>query len=246
MALPQRYDAIGHGYADYRRPDPRIAARIWAAVGAARTIVNVGAGAGSYEDPARTMVAVEPSQTMIDQRPVEAAPALRATAEHLPFGDGRFDVAMALMTVHHWGDLGQGLAELRRVARRQVVFTFDPALHDSLWIFSEYVPGIIGMSDTAPLEAVMAGLDTERVEVIPVPADCTDGFITAYWQRPEQYLDPGVRAATSGFSLLPHDQVETGMDALRHDLDSGAWHRRHGDLLEMTEFDLGLRLVIAG
>jgi len=246
MALPQRYDAIGHGYADYRRPDPRIAAYIWAAMGAASTIVNVGAGAGSYEDPSRTMAAVEPARTMIAQRPSDAAPAVVATAEHLPFADASFDVAMALMTVHHWGDLRQGLSEMRRVARRQVVFTFDPALHDSLWIFAEYVPGIIGMSDTAPLEAVMAGLGTDRVKVIPVPADCSDGFITAYWQRPDQYLIPGVRAATSGFSLLPHNQVETGMDALRHDLDSGAWRRRHGDLLALTELDVGLRLVIAG
>jgi SAM-dependent methyltransferase len=246
MARPQRYDAIGRGYADHRRPDPRIAERIWAAVGPATTILNVGAGAGSYEDPARAMVAVEPSLTMIGQRPADAGPALQASAEHLPFADNSFDVAMALMTVHHWSDLGQGLSELQRVSRRQVVFTFDPALHDSLWIFTEYVPGIIGMSDHAPLEAMMAGLGTDQVEIIAVPRDCTDGFITAYWRRPEQYLIPGVRAATSGFSLLPEDQVEAGMEALRDDLESGAWQRRHADLLDTTELDVGLRLVIAG
>lgn len=246
MAQAQRYDAIGHGYAEQRRPDPRIAARIWAAVGQADTILNVGAGTGSYEDATRAMVAVEPSRLMIGQRRPEAGPAVQAVAEHLPFPDDTFDVALALMTLHHWGDLDQGLAELRRVSRRQVVFTFDPAMHDALWIFSEYVPGIIGLSAHASLEPVMAGLKTDRVEVITVPGDCTDGFITAYWQRPEQYLVPAVRAATSGFALLPAEQVDAGMTRLAQDLESGEWARRHGDLLTLADFDVGLRLVVAG
>jgi hypothetical protein len=135
---------------------------------------------------------------------------------------------------------------MRRVARRQVVFTFDTEVHDSLWIFREYVPGIIGLSDGAPLAAVVAALGAERVETIPVPADCTDGFILAYWRRPEQYLRPEVRAATSGFSLLDAEQVEPGLARLQRDLDSGEWQRRHQDLLALPSLDAGLRLVIAG
>jgi SAM-dependent methyltransferase len=245
MAGPALYDAIGHNYALRRRPDPRIAARIWSAIGDATTILNVGAGTGSYEDASRTMVAVEPSEVMIAQRAVDAGPVVRAGAECLPFGDNAFDVALAIMTVHHWSDLQQGLSEMQRVSRRQVVFTFDPTRHDALWIFEDYAPGIAGLSRHAAVEAVMEGLNTEHVESISVPADCTDGFITAYWQRPDQYLIPAVRAATSGFSLLPQAQVDAGMTRLAQDLADGTWHERHDHLLALTELDVGLRLVIA-
>ncbi len=243
-AIP-RYDTIGRGYAALRQPDPRIAAQIWAAIGDAPRIVNVGAGAGSYEDAARTMVAVEPSGVMVSQRPPAGPPVVRSAAEELPFRDQSFDLAMAMMTVHHWADLRGGLAELRRVAARQVVFTFDPAAHDESWVFQEYVPAALGLADAAPLDVVVDALGGARVEVVPVPADCTDGFATAYWRRPERYLSPSVRASISAFARLDPRQVDPGVARLARDLASGAWHERHADLLELESIDAGLRLVIS-
>jgi SAM-dependent methyltransferase len=246
MPTGDLYDAIGIDYANLRRPDPRIGAAIWAAVGDAGRILNVGAGAGSYEDPERNMTAVEPSAVMLRQRPADLGPAVQAGAEALPFPADTFDVALALLTVHHWTDLRQGLAELRRVSRRQVVFTFDHRVHDSLWIFRQYVPDIVGLAAAAPLEEVIDALGAQRVEIVSTPADCTDGFITAYWRRPEQFLRPEVRAATSGFSVLTTDQTQPGLDRLQRDLASGAWERDHADLLAIDTFDTGLRLVVAG
>jgi SAM-dependent methyltransferase len=245
MASTQRYDAIGVGYATYRRPDPRIAAQIWAAVGDAERILKVGAGTGSYERSDRSMVAVEPSAVMINQR-AGVVPVVRAAAESLPFPDSSFDVALALMTVHHWKDLRLGLSELRRVAPRQVVFTFDPAQHDSLWMFNEYVPAALGLADDTPLDVVLEALDTDRVDVVPTPADCNDGFATAYWRRPEQYLSPTVRSNISAFARLDPALVDPGIAQLEQDLASGVWHERHADLLAQDSIDLGLRLVIGG
>jgi SAM-dependent methyltransferase len=245
MASTQRYDAIGVGYATFRQPDPRIAAQIWAAVGDAGRILNVGAGTGSYERTDRSMLAVEPSAVMIGQRS-GAVPVVRAAAERLPFPDDSFDVALALMTVHHWKDLEQGLHELRRVAPRQVVFTFDPAWHDSLWMFTEYVPAALGLADDTPLDLVVSSLGNARVEVVPTPADCIDGFATAYWRRPEQYLSPTVRSNISAFARLDPALVDPGIARLEQDLAGGAWHERHADLLAKESIDAGLRLVIAG
>jgi SAM-dependent methyltransferase len=245
MAPAQKYDTIGVGYRTFRRPDPRIEAQIWDAVGDAQRIVNVGAGTGSYERSNRALVAVEPSGVMVNQRE-GTVPVIRATAESLPFADNSFDVALALMTVHHWRDLRRGLAELRRVAARQVVFTFDPALHDSLWVFNEYVPAALGLADDTPLEMVLEGLDTDQVEVVPVPADCTDGFATAYWRRPEHYLSPVARANISAFARLDPRLVDPGIAQLEQDIADGAWLDRHADLMTMDSCDFGLRLVIAG
>jgi SAM-dependent methyltransferase len=242
----QRYDTIGRGYTAFRRPDPRIAAQIWSAIGDASRIVNVGAGTGSYEDPDRDIVAVEPSVVMLRQRAAGAAPAIRGAAEALPFPDQSFDVAMAMMTVHHWADLRAGLAELRRVAPRQVIFTFDPTMHDALWVFNEYVTASLGFAEAAALSVVMDALSNVNVEVVLTPADCTDGFASAYWRRPEQYLSPSVRASISAFARLDSVDVEPGVARLERDLASGAWHERHADLLHMDSFDAGLRLVIAG
>ncbi|HWE67241.1 MAG TPA: class I SAM-dependent methyltransferase [Acidimicrobiales bacterium] len=243
---PPRYDTIGRGYAAFRQPDPHIAAQIWAAVGDAARILNVGAGTGSYEPPHRHLVAVEPSAVMVDQRGPASAPVVRAAAEALPFPDRSFDVALAMMTVHHWADLAAGLAELRRVADRQVIFTFDPDLHDALWVFHEYVTAALGFAAEAPLSNVADALGPCRVEVVPVPADCTDGFASAYWRRPERYLSPSVRASISAFARLSDAQVEPGMTRLREDLASGTWHRDHAHLLQMESLDAGLRLVVAG
>jgi SAM-dependent methyltransferase len=243
--MAQRYDTVGVGYTNFRRPDPRIAAHIWSAVGNAGRIVNVGAGTGSYEQRARTMAAVEPSARMISQR-AAGVPVVRAAAEHLPFGDDSFDVGLALMTVHHWKDQRRGLRELRRVARRQAVFTYDPGVHDRLWVFTEYVPAALSWEDHAQLQVVVEELDAHEVAVIPTPADGLDGFGSAYWQRPERYLLPEVRANISAFARLDQAVVEAGMAQLARDLESGVWHRRHADLLGRDAIDGGLRLVVAG
>jgi SAM-dependent methyltransferase len=240
----QHYDTIGRGYAAYRRPDPRIAEQVWSAIGAADRIVNVGAGTGSYEAPDRSIVAVEPSEVMVRQRGPTTAPVVRAAAEALPFADGTFDVAMAMMTVHHWADMGAGLAELRRVSSRQVIFTFDPDMHDALWVFRDYVTASLGFAQEAPLDAVTGALGPCRVEIVPTPADCTDGFASAYWRRPEQYLSPSVRASISAFARLDATDVEPGVARLEDDLATGAWHERYADLLHLDAIDAGLRLVI--
>jgi SAM-dependent methyltransferase len=245
MAPAQRYDTIGLGYTAFRQPDPHIADQIWAAVGAAERIVNVGAGTGSYERADRHIVSVEPSSVMIEQRGASAPPVVQAGAEHLPFPDRSFQVALALLTVHHWNNLAQGLAELKRVSQRQIVFTFDQAAHDRLWLFRDYVPAAVGLDHQAPLASVVELLGATRVAVIPVPADCTDGFGSAYWRRPERYLDPAVRASISVLARLHPSEVDPGLRQLERDLADGSWHERHADLLARETLDCGLRLVIA-
>jgi SAM-dependent methyltransferase len=239
------YDEIGRGYAAVRRPDPRIARQIEAAVGEG-SVINVGAGTGSYEPPG-TVVAVEPSATMIAQRPAGAAPCVQASAEALPFGDGEFDVALAILTVHHWTDVETGLAELRRVARRQVVLTFDPVMTATFWLPRDYVPETIELDyrRLPTIDRLVTALGGARIEVVPVPHDCVDGFYAAYWRRPEAYLDPAVRAAISNFALLG-DVVTPGLERLRADLASGAWQAANAAILELEELDLGYRLLVAG
>ena len=245
--MAARYDAIGRTYTATRATEPRIAARIWAALGDARTVVNVGAGTGSYEPPDRDVTAVEPSAVMIAQRPPGAAPAVQAGAEALPFADASFDAAMAVLTLHHWSDYGAGCAELRRVARdRVVVLSWDPAYVERLWLGPEYLPRIMD-EDAAgfpSLAAQAAALDAE-VEVVPVPWDCRDGFMSAFWRRPEAYLDPAVRAGISTLARRTEEELAEGLARLRADLESGAWARRHADLLERDELDLGYRLLVA-
>jgi SAM-dependent methyltransferase len=243
---PQAYDRIGVGYAAVRRPDPRLAAMIAGAIGDAETIVNVGAGTGSYEPPDRAVVAVEPSSVMLAQH--RGTRRVQGTAEHLPFDDATFDVAMAVLTVHHWDDLNRGLAELRRVSRRQVVFTWDPAHRPLLWIVADYVPAI-GVMETARfafVPRIVAALGAHTVSTFEIPHDFTDGFQAAFWRRPEMYLDPAVRSASSTFASLPRDKVEPGIERLRRDLESGNWHRTYGDLLLREKVDYGYRLIVAG
>jgi SAM-dependent methyltransferase len=240
------YDRIGAHYGSFRRPDPRIAAQVRAALGAAASVVNVGAGTGSYEPTDRRVVAVEPSSVMVGQRPLGAAPVVRGLAEALPFADGAFEAALAVLTVHHWEDLGAGLAELVRVAARIVVLTFDPDPHFSYWLVEEYLPEILDLASArSPGVARVAELlGAGRVDVVPIPADCQDGFNWAYWRRPEAYLDPVVRSCISGVALLPDELVEERMGRLRDDLASGRWYRRHADLLDRPAVDGGFRLVI--
>ncbi|MFJ7276056.1 class I SAM-dependent methyltransferase [Kitasatospora sp. NPDC098663] len=240
------YDRIGVGYRSIRRPDPRLHALIGAALQGARSVVNVGAGAGSYEPEGAAVTAVDPSQVMLDQHPGRRK--VKAGAEQLPFPGGSFDAAMAVMTVHHWADPERGLAELRRVARRQVVFTWDPAHRPQLWLLEEYLPEIRELEERrfTPLAQVVDALDAHTVLPFPVPHDFTDGYQIAYWRRPEFYLDPVVRQASSTFAELPAAVVQPAIARLRADLESGAWHRRHAELLDQEHMDYGYRLLIAG
>lgn len=241
------YDQIGVGYPRTRQGDPRIAAAVEDALGDARTLVNVGAGTGSYEPADREVTAVEPSQAMVAQRPPGAAPAVLARAEHLPFPDDAFDAALASMTVHHWDDVALGLAEMRRVARdRIVILTWDPEVSYDSWLTREYLPGL---RDVDLLEFVspreLAGmLGGAEVRPVPIPADCGDGFIEARWARPEAYLDPVVRDGCSGLRAMDPEALTAGMERLEADLRSGAWDERHAHLRGESERDMGYRLVV--
>jgi SAM-dependent methyltransferase len=239
------YDEIGTTYSTTRMPDARIQALIERALGDAATVVNVGAGAGAYEPAGREVVAVEPSSVMIGQRPPGSAPCLRASAEHLPLADGTFDAAMAILTVHHWDDLERGIAELRRVARRIVIMTWDAGYGESFWFTRDYARASIDFdNDRFPAIDRLADLlgPDAVIETVPVPHDCTDGFCAAFWRRPEAYLDPVVRAGISNFALL-EEELGEGIERLRADLAGGAWHREHAALLAQDEIDIGYRIV---
>jgi SAM-dependent methyltransferase len=247
MSVRVDYERHGRTYAQHRRPDPRIAARIHAALGDARTVLNVGAGAGSYEPCDRWVLAVEPSATMRAQRPAAAAPAIAARAESLPFDDGAVDAAMACVTIHHWESPEIGLAELRRVARGPVVvFTFEldclPA-----WQQEFLREGIAKERPRFPaIEDVAAALGGRtRVERIPTPGDCADGFFEAFWRRPEALLDRAVRGAQSVWALLEPSVEQCVVERLAAALDCGAWDAEHGYLREQESLDGALRLVIS-
>jgi SAM-dependent methyltransferase len=242
------YDRIGGTYAATRRPDPRIAARLGAALGDARTVVNVGAGAGAYEPRDREVTAVEPSAVMLAQRPPGSAPAVQASAEALPFADRSFDAAMASFTMHHWRDWRAGIAELRRVARdRIVVLTFDADWIDGYWLVRDYLPAIADLDHGrfAPLADVAEALGGAEAIPVPIPHDCTDGFLCAAWRRPEAYLDPAYRANISPFAILGPDAVAEGIARLERDVADGTWATRNADLLALDEADFGYRLLVA-
>lgn len=237
------------GYSGRRRPDPRVAARIAAALGREGRVLNVGAGAGSYEPPGRPGAAVEPSLGMLAQRPAGSVPAVRAVAEHLPFADRSFDAAMATLTVHHWSAPEAGLAEMRRVApARQVVLTWDPqVIARSFWFARDYLPESVEREHgLCTVDRVAAALAPVQVEPVPVPHDCLDGFYGAYWRRPEAYLLPVVRRSISALALLDEDLVDRAVRRLASDLDTGRWQQRYGHLLEADSLDLGYRLVVGG
>ena len=237
------YDTIGVDYANLRKPDPRIAQAIHAALGNARTVLNVGAGTGSYEPGHREVAALEPSAEMIAQRSSQAAPVVQGTAEDLPFADDSFDAAMGVLTVHHWSDQAKGLAEMRRVARdRIVLLTFDPE-NRVQWLL-DYWPKLADLDARIMPKLSLYGEVLGQVEIVPVPIphDCTDGFLYAYWRRPHAYLDPAVRKSISSFWKIDAD---AGLARLAKDLDSGAWEARYRELLTRNEIDAGYCLLLA-
>ena len=243
--MAQLYDAIGVGYGHHRRPDPRIAAAIRDALGAAESVLNVGAGAGSYEPRDRAVVAVEPSLVMIRQRRRGGAPVVQASATRLPFRDAAFAASLAVLTVHHWPDRAHGLTEMVRVTReRVVILTWDPAF-SGFWLVDDYFPeiGVVDRPIFPSIDELERALGSVECRPLLIPHDCTDGFLGAYWRRPDAYLDPGVRRAISTFSKI--GDVESGLTRLRCDLEDGTWRRRHGHLLNQPEIDLGYRLIIA-
>ena len=237
------YDEIGRTYASTRRPDPRVEAAIRLALGDAASVVNVGAGAGSYEPP-QTVLAVEPSAAMIAQRPAGAAPAVQAAAEQIPLADGACDAALAVLTIHHWADPQRGVREMRRVAGRVVILTWDPDHAEAFWLVRDYLPesAALDRRRMPAIGAVSAWMGGAEVMPVPVPHDCVDGFFGAFWRRPEAYLDPRVRAGMSNLRRLG-PPVDRAVAALRADLASGAWRERNRDLLGLDELDLGYRLL---
>jgi SAM-dependent methyltransferase len=242
------YDRMGVDYSEVRRADPRFEAAIWARLGDAQSVLNIGAGAGSYEPSDREVVAVEPSPVMIAQRSPDAAPAIQGVAEDIPLEDKCVDATMGVFTMQHWESVDRGLAEVLRVTRNRVVLlTLDLDVTAEMWLCRDYLPEIVEHDrETFPtIGQLESTLPNVRVDAIPVPADCTDGFCVALWSRPEAHLDRGVRRSSSIWHLLPAAVVEPALDRLRSDLENGEWDRRYGRLREKRSLDVGLRLVTA-
>ena len=240
--MPPLYDNIGINYAELRKADPRIAAVIDAALGDARTVINVGAGTGNYESPHRDVTAVEPSADMIAKRVPGAAPCIQASADALPFANHSFDAAMAILTIHHWPDKAAGLAEMRRVARGPIVIlTFDPAHRP--WL-TDYLPDLVPLDESIMprMEDYEHWLGPVDVSPLLVPHDCTDGFLYAYWKRPYAYLDARIRSGTSSFWAI--ENTDEGLARLTADLESGAWAERYANILAQDAYDAGYRLVV--
>jgi|SRR5271166_3342042 len=239
----QLYDTIGGGYSATRQTDPQIAAILWGQLGGADRVLNVGAGAGSYERTDRRVVAVEPSVTMRAQRPAGAAPCVAGVAEALPFPDGSFDVAMSVLSDWYWPDRRRGFAEMRRVARERVLLlTIDRSVAERFWLSAEYLPRAHDL--WGAFSETLSQFSPCDVLDVPVPADCADGFFHAFWRRPHAYLQDSVRRTMAVFNNLESAEALAGVTRLADDLASGAWHARHEDLLELETLDLGYRLLV--
>ncbi len=242
------YDTIGVDYGAHRAPDPSIARHIEEHLEGLTSLVNVGAGTGSYEPADRSVTAVEPSWAMIRQRPDNAAPCVCAIAESLPFADNSFDGAMALLTVHHWGDLSEGLRELTRVARtRLLIYTWDPDQASAYWLINDYLPEIMELDRGRFLttDKMLAMFSDARAFPVPIPKYCRDGFLGAYWDRPKAYLDPAVARGISSFQQIDQRDLARGLTNLERDLESGAWQKRYAHALDRPALDLGYRLIVA-
>ncbi len=250
MQQQPRYETIGGTYARFRREDPRFRERIRAALGGARSVVNVGAGAGSYEPRDLHVVAIEPSDVMAAQRPRELVPAIRASAGALPLRDASVDATMAILTLHHWDqDTERGVRELRRVARGPVVIlTYDAEISGRMWLMADYLPEVAALDrtifpDPAQIAAWLGG--TVELETLPIPRDTRDWMLGSYWAHPERVLDADARAATSGFARMPAAVASRVVGAIARDLADGSWDQRHGALRGLPEYDAGLRLIVA-
>ena len=244
-----RYEAIGHGYARSRREDPRLAAVIHRALGDATTVVNVGAGAGSYEPRDRHVIAIEPSDVMAAQRTPDCAPAIRATAGHLPLRDSSADAGMAILTIHHWDhEQKRGVQELRRVARKAVVIlTYDPHVSGQMWLMADYLPEVaeLDLEIFPSIDQLSAWLGGRtKIHTVEIPRDTPDWMLGSFWAHPERVLDPQARKATSGFARMDDRIVDRVVDALSADLRDGTWDQRHGRLRQLDALDVGLRLVV--
>lgn len=237
------YNLLADSYRRFRKPDPRIAARIMAHAGDAERVLNVGAGIGSYEPEKGFVVAMEPSSEMLRQRIGGKALPVRGMAEQMPFADDSFDLSMAILSLHHWSDIGKGLGEMRRVSRRRVLLLTWVGYGKNFWL-EDYIPEIRGVDYALfpTLDELEQMLGDIYVETLELPRDLSDGFMCAHWRRPEAYLDPGIRRAISTFSRIR--DVEDRLDKLKEDIDSGEWHRRYRHLLERESLDLGYRLVV--
>ena len=250
MSTPgSRYDSIGHGYARMRREDPGIAAAIDDALGSARSVLNVGAGTGSYEPRGRHVVAIEPSDVMTAQRPAIRVPAIKASAGSIPLRDGSVDAAMAILSVHHWDEERErGVREMRRVARGQVILlTYDASVSARMWLAGEYFPEVAERDKCifptmCQLKAWLGG--DVRIDAIPLSRDTPDWMLGSFWAHPERVLDAQARAATSGFSCMDDSVVDRVVGAVARDLENGSWDSRYGHLRDLAAFDVGLRLVV--
>jgi SAM-dependent methyltransferase len=247
LLTPIIYERLGVGYARHRRPDPRIAAEIIDALGTTQSVVNIGAGSGSYEPTDRNVVAIEPSEVMRQQRHITASPCIIGIAEQLPLDDQSVDVALAILTVHHWTDPAAGLREMMRVARsRVVIVTVDPIALATFWLVRDYLPEALHdvTEKAASPEAIYRALGSGKTRVVPIPHDCCDGFLLAFYGRPEAYLDEEVRSAQSIWGRLSTDRVTEAVGGLEDDLAAGIWDARNGFLRKSREYDGGLRILI--
>lgn len=245
-----RYDKIGHGYSHTRREDPRFRAQILAALGNAKTVINVGAGTGAYEPNDRYVIAVEPSDVMAAQRARNLAPAIRASAGNIPLRDQSVDAAMAILTIHHWDEQREiGVRELRRLARDAVVIlTYDARICAEMWLMADYLPEVatLDLQIFPPPEQLAQWLGGKvNIEEVPIPKDTPDWMLGSFWAHPERVLDPNARAATSGFARMPTQVVDRVVAEVSRDLASGLWDERHGHLRKLDALDVGLRLIVA-
>lgn len=239
------YDTLGFGYTNTRQPDPVIASQIERHLSGASQLINIGAGTGSYEPENIPVVAVEPSITMIRQRPNGAAPVIQAVAEALPFADAAFPMALSVLSVHHWQNRRAAFSEIRRIVTdRAAIVTWVPGAAE-FWLTRDYFPDLLAIDEPKFPALAEFQQSFEKIKVIPllIPHDCTDGFLGAYWRRPHCYLDEKIRAGMSTFAELPNP--EQGLARLAEDLKAGLWHKRNAAILDATVLDLGYRLVIA-
>jgi SAM-dependent methyltransferase len=237
------YDQLAEQYRNHRKPDSRIAGRIKSHIKGAKRVLNVGSGIGSYEPENCYIVALEPSREMNTRRKNSKAALIQGVAENLPFSDNTFDISMAILTIHHWSDIESGLKEMARVSRKRVILFTWIGYGNDFWL-ENYIPEIRGVDHKLfpSLEELERILRNISVETIEIPYDCSDGFMCAYWRRPEAYLDQNVRRAISTFSRISN--IQENLDRLQDDIYSGAWSQKHSHLLEKESLDLGYRLVV--